>query len=100
MATSRIANHPTEDSCLPRRDRDGRNSRSKSACPERSRTRFLIRDGGKSIVTIHPSLLLRLTDRSEAKREYDLFVRDLRVAVKGSGADDVEKRDNIHQADD
>ena len=30
-------------------------------------------------VTIHPSLLLRLTDRSEAKREYDLFVRDLRV---------------------
>ena len=51
-------------------------------------------------VTIHPSLLLRLTDRSEAKREYDLFVRDLRVAAKGSGADDVEKRDNIHQADD
>ena len=51
-------------------------------------------------VTIHPSLLLRLTDRSEAKREYDLFVRDLRLAATGGEADDEEKRDNIHQADD
>jgi uracil-DNA glycosylase len=51
-------------------------------------------------VTIHPSLLLRLTDRSEAKREYDLFVRDLRVAATGGEANDGEVRDDIHQADD
>ena len=51
-------------------------------------------------VTIHPSLLLRLTDRSEAEREYDLFVRDLRVAAKGGGGDDEGKRDNIHPPDD
>jgi uracil-DNA glycosylase len=37
-------------------------------------------------VTIHPSLLLRLTDRDDAKREYDLFVRDLRAAASGRGA--------------
>jgi uracil-DNA glycosylase len=51
-------------------------------------------------VTIHPSLLLRLTDRDDAKREYDLFVRDLRAAATGGGADDVEKGDDIHAADD
>ena len=51
-------------------------------------------------VTIHPSLLLRLTDRSDAKREYDLFVRDLRVAATGGGAEDEEKRDDIHPPDD
>jgi uracil-DNA glycosylase family protein len=37
-------------------------------------------------VTIHPSLLLRLTDRDDAKREYDLFVRDLRAAADDENA--------------
>ena len=47
-------------------------------------------------VTIHPSLLLRLTDRDDAEREYDLFVRDLRAAATGTEVSDEEKRDNIH----
>jgi uracil-DNA glycosylase len=49
-------------------------------------------------VTIHPSLLLRLTDRDDAKREYDLFVRDLRLAATGVEALGEGKRDDIHQA--
>ena len=49
-------------------------------------------------VTIHPSLLLRLTDRSDAEREYDLFVRDLRAAATGAEVAAGAKRDDIHQA--
>jgi DNA polymerase len=49
-------------------------------------------------VTIHPSLLLRLTDRSDAEREYDLFVRDLRAAATGAEVAAEAKRDDIHQA--
>jgi uracil-DNA glycosylase len=51
-------------------------------------------------VTIHPSLLLRLTDRDDAKREYDLFVRDLRAAATGAEAPAEEERDDIHQSAD
>lgn len=51
-------------------------------------------------VTIHPSLLLRLTDRDDAQREYDLFVRDLRAAATGREVADEKKRDDIHQAGD
>jgi uracil-DNA glycosylase len=36
-------------------------------------------------VTIHPSLLLRLTDRDDANEQYRLFVRDLRAAGKDAG---------------
>jgi uracil-DNA glycosylase family protein len=46
-------------------------------------------------VTIHPSLLLRLTDRSDAEREYDLFVRDLRAATKEAPAVDHENAGSI-----
>jgi uracil-DNA glycosylase len=49
-------------------------------------------------VTIHPSLLLRLTDRDDAKREYDLFVRDLRLAATGVEALREGKPDDIHGA--
>ena len=52
------------------------------------------------LVTIHPSLLLRLTDRDDAKREYDQFVRDLRVAAIGAGSAAEEGRDDIHRAAD
>jgi uracil-DNA glycosylase len=51
-------------------------------------------------VTIHPSLLLRLTDRSEAEREYKLFVRDLRTAASGDGTTGEETHDDIHRAGD
>jgi uracil-DNA glycosylase len=69
----------------------------------------VLRDRGRSFsspvaarvfVTIHPSLLLRLTDRGDAKREYDLFVRDLRRAATGARVAAEEKRDDIHQASD
>lgn len=52
------------------------------------------------LVTIHPSMLLRLTDRSDAEREYDLFVRDLRSAASDGGVADEKKRDDIHPAGD
>ena len=51
-------------------------------------------------VTIHPSLLLRLTDRTEAEREYKLFVRDLRTAATGDGIVGNETRDDIHRSGD
>ena len=51
-------------------------------------------------VTIHPSLLLRLTDRTEAEREYKLFVRDLRTAATGDGIVGNETRDDIHRTGD
>jgi len=54
----------------------------------------------KVFVTIHPSLLLRLTDRSEAEREYKLFVRDLRTAASGDGIAGEETHDDIHRAGD
>jgi DNA polymerase len=38
-------------------------------------------DGAHVIVTVHPSYLLRVRDE-DREREYDLFVRDLRIAAK------------------
>jgi uracil-DNA glycosylase len=32
-------------------------------------------------VTVHPSLLLRVSDRNDAAEQYELFVRDLRAAL-------------------
>jgi DNA polymerase len=40
----------------------------------------LLPDGGELWVTIHPSFLLRLPDRSQAEIEFEQFVRDLRQA--------------------
>jgi len=40
-------------------------------------TRF----GGPAIVTVHPSLLLRMPDRKAAQREYERFIHDLQAAV-------------------
>jgi uracil-DNA glycosylase family protein len=39
------------------------------------------------VATVHPSSLLRAPDEETRKREYELFVRDLRVALKAAGAD-------------
>lgn len=39
-----------------------------------------LEDGSGGRVTIHPSYLLRITDKARAGREYDLFVADLRAA--------------------
>jgi uracil-DNA glycosylase family protein len=39
-------------------------------------------DGTAALVTIHPSLLLRIEDRADKAREYGNFVADLRQAAK------------------
>jgi uracil-DNA glycosylase family protein len=39
-------------------------------------------DGTAGLVTIHPSLLLRIEDRADKTREYRAFVADLRQAAK------------------
>jgi DNA polymerase len=39
-------------------------------------------DGTAAIVTIHPSLLLRIKDAADKEREYESFVSDLRQASK------------------
>jgi uracil-DNA glycosylase len=39
-------------------------------------------DGTPTIVTIHPSLLLRIKDEADKEREYQNFVNDLRRAGK------------------
>jgi DNA polymerase len=42
-------------------------------------------DGAQILVTIHPSLLLRLRDEVEKERQYRQFVEDLQLAAKVSG---------------
>lgn len=39
----------------------------------------------KVVATVHPSSLLRQPDEESREREYKLFVKDLRVALKASG---------------
>jgi uracil-DNA glycosylase len=39
-------------------------------------------DGTAAFVTIHPSMLLRIEDHDDKKREYGNFVSDLRLAAK------------------
>jgi DNA polymerase len=38
-------------------------------------------EGGKALVTVHPSYLLRLPDADAKAREYDRFVADLKIAA-------------------
>lgn len=44
-------------------------------------------DGGRLLLTIHPSFLLRLRDDGDSEREYRHFVDDLRVAARLGGDD-------------
>jgi DNA polymerase len=37
-------------------------------------------EGGKGLITVHPSYLLRLREERDKRREFDLLVRDLRFA--------------------
>jgi DNA polymerase len=43
-------------------------------------------DGTVAMVTIHPSLLLRIRDAADKKRQYENFVSDLRGSVKLAAA--------------
>jgi uracil-DNA glycosylase len=45
-------------------------------------TAMQLADGTAALVTIHPSLLLRIEDRADKAREYRAFVSDLRLAAK------------------
>ncbi len=38
-------------------------------------------DGGKGLITVHPSYLLRLQEARDKRREFDLLVKDLRIAA-------------------
>ena len=38
-------------------------------------------DGGRALITVHPSYLLRLPDEDAKLREYERFVADLRIAA-------------------
>jgi DNA polymerase len=38
--------------------------------------------GGRVVVTIHPSYILRIEDADDKAREYNRFVADLRVCAK------------------
>ncbi len=44
-------------------------------------------DGGRLFVTIHPSFILRMPDRSAAEQEYGRFVGDLRTAMQAASGD-------------
>jgi len=49
----------------------------------RMRGQLISQDGGgRLLVTIHPSYLLRIEDHDDKTREYDLFVRDLKVCAR------------------
>jgi len=41
----------------------------------------VLADGGECWVTVHPSFLLRLPDRSQAEEEFARFVADLKEAA-------------------
>jgi len=46
----------------------------------RSRGRLIpLSDGAQMIVTVHPSYLLRIPDEADKRRQYSLFVRDLKL---------------------
>lgn len=49
-------------------------------------------DGAKLLVTIHPSLLLRLKDEADEQRMYQQFVRDLVAAAAWAGLAQADRR--------
>jgi len=40
---------------------------------------------GRALITVHPSYLLRLREERDKRREFDLLVKDLRLAAKAAG---------------
>ena len=41
-------------------------------------------NGGKALITVHPSYLLRLQEERDKRRQFNLLVRDLRLAADGA----------------
>ena len=51
----------------------------------KSRGRLMpLPDGGQMLVTVHPSYLLRIPDAADKRRQYRLFVRDLKLCKTAS----------------
>jgi DNA polymerase len=44
-----------------------------------------LKEGGRALITVHPSFLLRLPDEDSKRREYAAFVQDLRLAARLAG---------------
>ena len=42
--------------------------------------------GGQAVITVHPSYLLRLQEERDKRREFDLLVKDLRLAGQAARA--------------
>jgi uracil-DNA glycosylase len=40
--------------------------------------------GNQALITVHPSYLLRLQEQRDKRREFDLLVKDLRLAGEAS----------------
>jgi len=40
--------------------------------------------GAKGLITVHPSYLLRLREERDKRREFDLLVKDLRLAAEAA----------------
>jgi DNA polymerase len=46
-----------------------------------NRGRLILLPGGvQGLITVHPSYLLRLQEERDKRREFDLLVKDLRIA--------------------
>ena len=45
---------------------------------------FALPNGGKGLITVHPSYLLRLQEERDKRREFDLLVRDLHFAAEAA----------------
>ena len=43
-----------------------------------------LRGGIKGLITVHPSYLLRLQEERDKRREFDLLVKDLRLAAEAA----------------
>ncbi len=51
-----------------------------------NRGRLIALPGGtKGLITVHPSYLLRLQEERDKRREFELLVRDLRLANEAAG---------------
>jgi DNA polymerase len=49
-----------------------------------NRGRLIPMAGFEALITVHPSYLLRLQDERDKRREFDLLVKDLRLAAKAA----------------
>jgi uracil-DNA glycosylase len=56
----------------------------KSLTINANRGRLIAMAGFQALITVHPSYLLRLQDERDKRREFDLLVKDLRLAAEAA----------------